>query len=1242
MLSASTADTASAQSTIFTWNGNNDYSPPFDSSPAGGSLNGNATGVSNTSVGDAQGQYYYASGWSGGSNIKWWTTSFPTTGYAGIKVSSKQNSTNLGFAGWSGPKDFKLQYSLDNSSWVDVTNITVSNDWSTGSISNVSLPSACDNQPILYVRWLMSTNNAVGGGTVGSSAQSYIDDIIIKGTAAAPSNTAPSINNQTFSVDEYAPNGTIVDTVAASDVDGNTLSYSITGGNTSSAFSINGSTGAITVANRTALMYAVNPSFALTVQVNDGTDSSSATVTVNVNINYAPVLTKSHNISLGEDEQVFIGSTMNAGMFQDPEGANAAAFKFTQLTSIGSLSINGIAVVVNQEYPASDMGSVKYTPMVNFYGQDQAVLNFSDGVHYADTAMTIDLQIASGNDAPTAISIDNHVIAEDAAAGSVVGTLSALDVDINENHVYQIIDSNYMFVISGDQVIVNQDLDHETMPSLDLTIQVTDAAGDSFQQVFSFQITDVNEAPYNVALSSNTVSEAVTIGNTISIVSSMDEDFNDSHTYSLVAGAGDADNTAFAISQDMLISNTSFDYNTQQEYFIRIASTDAGGLSVEKAFVIMVTDANSAPTAIALSNNGVLENAAIGTVIGSFSSVDADILDTHTYTLVNGSGAYNNGDFNINQGNLETATAFDYENAPQFISIRVRSTDATGNWTEETFNISILDVNEPTSGVSLNSTSINENEAIGAVVGILSAIDPDQHDVITYSLVSGQGSSGNTAFAISGDQLVSNKVFDYEMQTAYDVRIRATDAAGHATEQSFTINVVDMNDKPVLMALTALAIDENSPMGATVAFMSTVDTDPSDTHTYSLVAGAGDADNNAFDIISNKLIVHAAYNYELKDSYSLRLRSTDNAGGYIEEAYNISINDLNEAPTAISEQLTALAENMPAGTVAATLGTSDEDRNDSHVYTLVQGQGDADNASFDVTGNELVTKASLNYEVQSVYSVRVQTEDLGGLTTEKVITITISDKNDPITAADMTKTLTSANQRAIFGNREFMNAVSDEDGGMVNLVHIKIGSIPANGKIYLKGIHNLYPGMLISIQDLSYISYVPYDGFYGTDSFTWYPYDGTQYADAPGTCYINITGGPRPGGTAVTTVSGTLLNNPALNNGSGNFRLHGEGSTTGVADAAAAQIEISEAWPNPFAGQVNFKITTPEAATVNIIVSDISGRTVKVINEAGVTGQFIKTLDTEGLGTGQYIYKVAVTGNTGELLGTKTGKVVKL
>ena len=95
----------------------------------------------------------------------------------------------------------------------------------------------------------------------------------------------PTIAAQTLSVAENSAAGTTVGTVAATDADGDPLTFSITAGNTGDAFQIANS-GVITVKTVAPLDFETMPTFMLTVQVSDGMTSVDATITINVtNVN---------------------------------------------------------------------------------------------------------------------------------------------------------------------------------------------------------------------------------------------------------------------------------------------------------------------------------------------------------------------------------------------------------------------------------------------------------------------------------------------------------------------------------------------------------------------------------------------------------------------------------------------------------------------------------------------------------------------------------------------------------------------------------------------------------------------------------------------------------------------------------------------------------------------------------------------------------------------------------------------
>jgi len=302
---------------------------------------------------------------------------------------------------------------------------------------------------------------------------------------------------------------------------------------------------------------------------------------------------------------------------------------------------------------------------------------------------------------------------------------------------------------------------------------------------------------------------------------------------------------------------------------------------------------NSAPTDITLSSNKVPENQLAGTFVGTLNATDPDAGDTFSYSFVSGAGDNDNNSFTIVGNELRTNSSFNYETKNSY-SVRVRVADRAGLSFEKTLTISVTDVNEFPTDITLNSNTVSENEPSGTIVGTLSTADPDAGDTFTYSLV--QGALDNNSFTIVGNELRTNSSFDFEAKNSYSVRINVTDKGGFTFEKVFTILITNVNESPTDIILSSNKVSENQPPGTLVGTLSAIDPDANSTFTYSLVIGAGDTDNNSFSIAGNSLKTNSPFDYEIKNSYSVRVRVTDQGGLSFEKSFTISVTDIMEAP----------------------------------------------------------------------------------------------------------------------------------------------------------------------------------------------------------------------------------------------------------------------------------------------------------------------------------------------------------
>ena len=179
-------------------------------------------------------------------------------------------------ASYSDPASITDPYDFDRDQRVDATDEIIARDNPTAYGTALNL---------ISVPLQVNLSAAPDGVPAGS-----------QGGAVSPLDQAgnPAIADQTFSVTEHSPVGTLVGTVLATDSDAPplALSYAITAGDANGVFAIDPATGQITVANMLLLDYCRQSTYNLTVQVSDNGDpSQSATGVVTVNlIEVTPVI----------------------------------------------------------------------------------------------------------------------------------------------------------------------------------------------------------------------------------------------------------------------------------------------------------------------------------------------------------------------------------------------------------------------------------------------------------------------------------------------------------------------------------------------------------------------------------------------------------------------------------------------------------------------------------------------------------------------------------------------------------------------------------------------------------------------------------------------------------------------------------------------------------------------------------------------------------------------------------------
>jgi hypothetical protein len=352
------------------------------------------------------------------------------------------------------------------------------------------------------------------------------------------------------------------------------------------------------------------------------------------------------------------------------------------------------------------------------------------------------------------------------------------------------------------------------------------------------------------------------------------------------------------------------------------------------------------------------------------------------------------------------------------LTLHVRQNDGQTAVASATVNVTPLNTNDPPTDIQLSNDTVDENLDAGAAVGTLSTVDPDAGDGFTYELVAGTGDVDNGLFDLTSDGILSTGAsFDFESQASYSIRARSTDNGGLSTEKQFTIAVNDINEAPFALQLSGSSVDEDLAAGTTVGVLSASDPDSGDSLEFDFATGGGDDDNGSFaiDSSSGTLTTTDSFDFENANSYTIRVKATDSGGLSTEEAFVVTVNDVNEAPQiSLVNAVTSLPENADS---SAGIDIADIVIADDALGSRTLWLSGADSSKFKISGSTLRIRpgAVLDLETNPSLDVSININDAAvGSSPDDTdsLSIAITEANEPPTAIALSTDSLAENQPA--------------------------------------------------------------------------------------------------------------------------------------------------------------------------------------------------------------------------------------
>ncbi len=826
------------------------------------------------------------------------------------------------------------------------------------------------------------------------------------------SNTIPAFSEgitTTRSVAENSVRGVnIGDPVYATDADGDTLTYSLSGIN-ASKFSIISSSGQLQT--RASLDYESKTSYAVTVAVFDsfgGSDSITVTINVaDVEENRAPVFSEGSTTTRSVAENT--GANSNIGTVVTATDADNDTLTYTLGgTDAATFSID------------STNGQIKTKASLDYETKNtySVILTVSDG-HATDTiAVTINVTNIDENRAPMFSEGDTAIrsVAENTGANSNIGTaVAATDAD-NDTLTYTLGGTDaatFNIDSTTGQIKTKEALDYETKNTYSITLTVSDGlATDTIAVTIHVTDIDENRAPIFTEGSNATrkVAENATAGTNIGNAITATDPDNDTLTYSL----GGQDASAFGIdtTTGQLRTNAALDYETKSIYSISVTASDSK-LTATIAVTINITDIDELPDQVvevkgASANNApvftdgsstsrsVAENTGSGVDIGTpISATDADG-HTLNYTL----GGTDAASFSINSttGQLRTNAVLDYE-AKSIYSVSVTVSD--GTLTDSiTVTINVTDVNENRAPVFTDGTSttrsVAENTGSGVDIGsAVSATDADG-DTLTYTL----GGTDNAAFSINSTtgQLRTNTALDYETKSVYTVSVTVSDGTLTAII-AVMISITDVDESPDQVAEVEGTADNNPPVftdgtsttrsvaentGTGVDIGSAVSATDADGDTLTYTLGGTDAASFGINSTNGQLRTNAALDYETKTSYSVTITASDSN---LTDSITVTIN------------VTDVTEDVGKPGVSITVPSGVQNKAFDVTITFTEQVSDFEQDDLLITGSAKATITAWETTDNTVYTAKITPKSNGIVNVSVPEGVATDEAKNPNTAA---------------------------------------------------------------------------------------------------------------------------------------------------------------------------------------------------------------------------------------------------
>ncbi len=630
-------------------------------------------------------------------------------------------------------------------------------------------------------------------------------------------------------------------------------------------------------------------------------------------------------------------------------------------------------------------------------------------------------------------------VPEDTAANSIVAQYIATDADLGENAriVYShAAPNNFPFFFNASAFLIltgSLDFEDQSAQSYMITVTASNPGSTSLSTTTDTEIRVLNindNAPMFIgAPYSGGVEENSPANTDVLTVEATDADLgvHGQVRYAIVAGNL---NNSFGIVTETgeIVVRNNIDRERIPSFTLVVEVNDLGTPQRKRArttVIVVVTDVNdNAPIFQPdLYTVQVREDLPEGSNVVLVLASDADEPNMPNsmigFSIASGNGG---NQFRIGavSGQIDLNSALDFETGPRSYTLTILATDM-GNPVMSgmaTVTITVMNVNEnPPTLTGDQEVDVSEAAPVDTVVAVFQALDPDLM-AVTFSIAPG---SSTAIFEIgeSDGRIVLRGLLDYETATRHTLTIEASDGQ-QSTQAQLTVNVLDENEfapefsgpfeftiteeRPALVSDVGRVMATDGDRDAVVSY-SFVQQDRT-TNLFSLdpqtgqITTRGRLDREALTQTFTPLLSRATVQISAQDNGNPSMRTV--------RGFTVTLMDINDNAPIFSDvsYSSMLMENLPPNQLVFPVTATDADLGInaelSYSFTLTNNRGNTNPFTIDADTGEITTTAPLDCEQQPFYLFSITVVDMGIPTLSATVSgnLSIIDENDNMPVFD--------------------------------------------------------------------------------------------------------------------------------------------------------------------------------------------------------------------------------------------------